>query len=112
MTRKTLSYLLGALLFILLFAARPVQQGHPKDSSEVPVSASGSPDIQEAGNVHPAGEQGQEAVHGTGKKSFDPSHFIFDHILDSYEWHILTFRDFLTLWDTFRFLDFLALWDS
>ena len=25
---------------------------------------------------------------------FDPATFIFDHILDSYEWHILTYKDF------------------
>jgi F-type H+-transporting ATPase subunit a len=37
-----------------------------------------------------AGEDHPEST----EEGFSPSHFIFDHIMDAYEWHILTFRDF------------------
>ena len=32
--------------------------------------------------------------HGSGEEGFSPSDFIFDHILDAYDWHILTYDDF------------------
>ncbi|MCK4700126.1 MAG: hypothetical protein KAT38_07315, partial [Bacteroidales bacterium] len=28
------------------------------------------------------------------KEKFDPGSFIFDHVTDSYEWHILNIKDF------------------
>ncbi len=94
MNRKTLSYLLGALLFVLLFAARPVQTEHQKDSSDVHAAGSYSAVTEAAEDVRAPEEPGHETAHGETGGAFDPSHFIFDHILDSYEWHILTYKDF------------------
>lgn len=36
-------------------------------------------------------EHTSKTEHEKGK--FDPGHFIFDHVTDSYEWHILTFKE-------------------
>jgi F-type H+-transporting ATPase subunit a len=94
LNRKTLSYLLGALLFVLLFAARPVQTEHQKDSSDVHAAGSYSAVTEAAEGVRAPEEPGHETAHGETGGAFDPSHFIFDHILDSYEWHILTYKDF------------------
>ena len=83
MTRKIISYLLGAVLFIILLSAQP---GHT------------DPQPTHAGSDQPAQVQGGELrdeyeTH-TEAEGFDPATFIFDHILDSYEWHILTYNDF------------------
>lgn len=97
MSRKTVSYLLGALLFILLFAARPVQEKHAGDSaasletvshsSEMGSYASGKGSDAPGTGSHSPGEQPAD-------EGFDPSTFIFDHILDAYQWHILSYKDF------------------
>jgi F-type H+-transporting ATPase subunit a len=75
--RKILSYLLGAVFFFMLVAARPSQRDYAQ--SNVP--------REEQVESNP-GEESQSA----GK--FNPGEFIFDHIGDSYEWHILTYKDF------------------
>ncbi len=93
MNRKIISYVLGALLFLLLFAARPVQEGHRQDS----LSGRHAEILTEsdhASGAVPAGEEhGQETSHGD-EKGFLPSEFIFGHISDAYEWHILSYKDF------------------
>ena len=76
-TRKILSYILGAIFFFLLVAANPWQ----RDNTRSNVS-------QEEQIEHGEGEE----THGTEK--FNPGEFIFDHIGDSYEWHILTYKNF------------------
>jgi F-type H+-transporting ATPase subunit a len=81
--RKILSYLLGALFFFLLVAARPWQGNHYLSNApqEEQVETSGGEE-----------SHGNEESHGAEK--FSPGEFIFDHIGDSYEWHILTYKDF------------------
>ncbi len=37
--------------------------------------------------------QHEEETHETTEKKFQPGPFIFDHIADSYDWHILTFGE-------------------
>ena len=39
------------------------------------------------------GEETAESHHSQ-KKKFDPGNFIFEHIGDAYEWHVLTYKDF------------------
>ncbi len=75
--RKILSYLLGFVLFFLLIAARPYQSDYKNNSS---------PQEEQAG--HAEAEKSQDA------EKFAPGKFIFEHISDSYEWHILTYKDF------------------
>ena len=77
MSRKIISYLLGALLFMILFSAVPVQEDPPAEHS-IPSQTSDS----HSNDMH-AEEEG-----------FSPADFIFDHILDAYEWHILSYNDF------------------
>jgi len=88
LNRKLISYLLGALLFFLMFAFRPVQQDYPQDhSSTTPDSELHSTEnLTESPDAHDA--------QGNTEEGFSPSNFIFDHILDSYDWHILSYRDF------------------
>ena len=76
MKRKTVSYILGGLLLLVLVAARTVQQPET---------------IQETSITEQHDEQGE---HGDEGQAFYPPDFIFDHILDAYEWHILTYNDF------------------
>ena len=76
-TRKILSYILGAIFFFLLVAANPWQGNHTR--SNVPLE-------EQVEQV-----EGEES-HDTEK--FNPGEFIFDHIGDSYEWHILTYKNF------------------
>jgi hypothetical protein len=78
LSRKVISYLLGALLLLMLFAAGPVQQ----DPQAVHAGAEAA-DSENPGNQHGELEEG-----------FSPSDFIFDHILDAYDWHILSYHDF------------------
>jgi len=74
--KTILSYLLGAFFFFLIIAARPQQHEPAKPGhSEEQVS------IVE-----------QEESHA--EEEFVPGEFIFDHIGDAYEWHILTYKDF------------------
>jgi F-type H+-transporting ATPase subunit a len=75
--RKILSYILGAIFFFLLVAARPGQRDYARSSV-------------------PREEQVETSVgeESTGTEKFAPGVFIFDHIGDSYEWHILTYKDF------------------
>ena len=88
MNRKVLSYILGVLLFFILFAARPVQQDSKQDhSSPAHTSEANAPeDHSEVSDQHSS--IGQE------EEGFSPANFIFDHILDAYEWHILSYKDF------------------
>ena len=78
MKKKAISYIFGGLLFLFLVSAqtsRQPEQGHQEAGTEQNESAAGHSD-------HPAEE------------GFSPSDFIFDHILDAYEWHILSYDDF------------------
>lgn len=76
MIRKILSYLLGVIFFFLLVAAHPWQRDNTRSLP------------QEDQAEHSVSEES----HSTEK--FSPGEFIFDHIGDSYEWHILTYKDF------------------
>ncbi len=73
MNRKIISYILGALLFLLLFAAHPAQTREDKE---------------------PAENTEHQTTHTVAEEGFSPADFIFDHILDAYDWHILTYKDF------------------
>jgi F-type H+-transporting ATPase subunit a len=74
--RKTVSYILGGILLLVLVAARTIQQPET---------------IQETSATEQHDEQG---AHDDTEQAFYPPDFIFDHILDAYEWHILTWDDF------------------
>lgn len=76
MKRKVIAYLLGGLLFVFLVSARSTPQNETSHGAV------------------PAEEQDAHADHGTADEGFSPSDFIFDHILDAYEWHILSYDDF------------------
>ncbi len=78
MSRKIISYFLGAMLFLLLFAAQPGQQDHPGEKLQASLTENTE----------------QQAAHGEIENGFSPSDFIFDHILDAYDWHILSYKDF------------------
>jgi F-type H+-transporting ATPase subunit a len=75
--RKILSYFLGAVFFFLLIAARP---GH----REYKIS-----NKQHEEQVEHGGNTGSNE-----NEKFSPGDFIFEHIGDAYEWHILTYKDF------------------
>ena len=89
LSRKIISYILGVLLLIVLLSARAISPGTQNPHSDT---------------THPATEHSSEALteypdehndsHGVDKEGFDPARFIFDHILDAYEWHILTYKNF------------------
>jgi F-type H+-transporting ATPase subunit a len=84
LSRKVLSYILGAVLFLILFAARPASHyDDPQHDSR-----------RTEESQHADAEHSGEAGHGHGDEAFSPAEFIFDHILDSYEWHILSHKDF------------------
>jgi len=75
---KAISYILGGLLFLFLVSAQTTRETEPNH--------------EEA-----AAEQHDEHTGQTGhtdEEGFSPSDFIFDHILDAYEWHILSYDDF------------------
>jgi len=74
--RKVFSYILGGLLFVFLISAQSSQQNEASHA------------------VAQVEEQDAHAEHGTADEGFSPSDFIFDHILDAYEWHILSYDDF------------------
>ena len=73
MSRKIVSYILGALLLIILMSTS-LKQTSPQEEHAEPAHA-------------------EEVTH-TEAEGFDPATFIFDHILDAYDWHILTYKDF------------------
>ena len=77
MIRKILSYLLGAVFFFLLIAARPWQRNYTRSNEQ-----------QEEQIEHGGAVKSQDA------EKFSPGKFIFEHIGDAYEWHILTYKDF------------------
>lgn len=72
MKRKAVSYILGGFLFVFLISAQSSRQHE----------------------AIPAEEQDSHTDHGQADEGFSPSDFIFDHILDAYDWHILTYDDF------------------
>ena len=73
--RKIIAYSLGLILLFLIVAAR----------TQDPAPAPG-PAKQEVA---------AETAHGgEGEGVFAPGEFIFDHIGDSYEWHILSYNNF------------------
>ncbi len=76
MIRKILSYLLGAVFFFLLIAARPWQYDYTRSNEQ-----------QEEQIEHSGDAESQST------EKFSPGEFIFDHISDAYEWHILTYKD-------------------
>jgi F-type H+-transporting ATPase subunit a len=80
-SRKIISYILGALFFFLVVAARP-QQHQTEQSAQHP---------QEQVDENHDDDQHPESDLDAG---FNPGEFIFDHIGDAYEWHILTYKDF------------------
>jgi len=75
--RKILSYLLGAVFFFLLIAARPWQYDYIRSNGQ-----------QEEQIEHSGDAESQST------EKFSPGEFIFDHISDAYEWHILTYKNF------------------
>jgi F-type H+-transporting ATPase subunit a len=75
--RKILSYFLGAVFFFLLIAARPGHREHKISNKQH------EEQVVQGGNT---------GSHETEK--FSPGDFIFEHIGDAYEWHILTYKDF------------------
>ena len=77
MIRKILSYLLGAVFFFLLIAARPWQYDYTRSNEQ-----------QEEQIEHSGDTESQST------EKFSPGKFIFDHISDAYEWHLLTYKDF------------------
>ncbi|NOY37812.1 MAG: F0F1 ATP synthase subunit A [Chlorobi bacterium] len=69
--KKTRISIIASILFLLLFFllpafSQPLSEGNPGDSK-----------------------------HQTVKEKFDPESFIFGHVLDEYEWHIFTYKNFL-----------------
>ena len=86
MNRKIISYILGALFFFLIVAAKP-QQHQVEESAQHP---------QEHVDEQHADDQLTDDQHGEEQHEikFDPGEFIFDHIGDAHEWHILTYKDF------------------
>ncbi len=90
-------------MFLFLIAARPGQQNHPQDNQSPAgtvekhdengqeLEATGS----QNGEEHAGAQETHSGAHsGSDEAEFAPSHFIFDHIMDAYEWHILTYKDF------------------
>jgi F-type H+-transporting ATPase subunit a len=76
--RKSISYILGGLLFLVFVAAQTTRE-------------------TESNHENAAVEQHDEpSAHADNatEEGFSPSDFIFDHILDAYEWHILSYDDF------------------
>jgi F-type H+-transporting ATPase subunit a len=74
--RKAISYILGGLLILVLVSAQTTLQPEP-------------------GHKQTTTEQHDESdEHVVAEEGFSPSDFIFDHILDAYEWHILSYDDF------------------
>ena len=88
MNRKVISYILGALLFFILFAARPVQQDQHQDCTPDAHAPEAVSTEEHSGETDPLSSQERE------EEGFSPSNFIFDHILDAYEWHILSHNGF------------------
>ena len=86
MARKIISYILGGLFFFLIVAARP-----QKHQDEKPVTHSQEQvDTEHSDNHHGQDQHGEE----NHEEIFNPGEFIFDHIGDAYEWHILTYKNF------------------
>ena len=84
MSRKIIAYVLGAILFIVLLSAQAKQPGvHDEQADAVHPT-----------QVHAEGEEALDDSHSEEHEGFDPATFVFDHILDAYEWHILTYNDF------------------
>jgi F-type H+-transporting ATPase subunit a len=75
--RKILSYILGAVFFFLLVAARPWQHDYKRSN-----------ELQDEQIEHGG------AAESSATEKFSPGNFIFEHIGDAYEWHILTYKDF------------------
>jgi F-type H+-transporting ATPase subunit a len=75
--RKILSYLLGAVFFFLLIAARPGQYNYTRSNEQQ------EKQVEQGGNAE-----------SRSTEKFSPGTFIFEHIGDAYEWHILTYKDF------------------
>ena len=78
MKRKTISYILGGLLFLVLVSAQTAMQTEPGH--------------EEAATVQY--DEQTEHADNAEEEGFSPSDFVFDHILDAYEWHILSYDDF------------------
>ncbi len=78
MKRKTISYILGGLLFLVLVSAQTAMQTEPGHKEA------------------PTEQYDEQAEHpdNAEDEGFSPSDFVFDHILDAYEWHILSYDDF------------------
>lgn len=77
MFRKILSYLLGFIFFFLLISARPSQYNSRRSTDQQKEQVA-------------QGETREEPV----REKFAPGEFIFEHIGDAYEWHILKYKDF------------------
>jgi F-type H+-transporting ATPase subunit a len=90
-SRKIFSYILGALFFFLIVAARPQQHQtensaqDPRDHIEQQHAENQNSDVPHEDDQHKDDQHGVE---------FNPGEFIFDHIGDAHEWHILTYKDF------------------
>ncbi len=74
--RKAISYILGGLFFLVLVSAQTARQTEPSHEQAT------------------TGQHDAHDEHGPAEEGFSPSDFIFDHILDAYEWHILSYDDF------------------
>jgi F-type H+-transporting ATPase subunit a len=76
--RKAISYILGGLFFLVLVSAQTARQTEPSHKEAATVQYD---------------EQAEHADHAA-EEGFSPSDFVFDHILDAYDWHILSYDDF------------------
>ena len=102
MGRKVISYILGGLFFFLIVAARPQQHktGHSARNQQEQIDQE---QVAEQHGISQHAEPGIEVEenhvsdqHGEShqEEEFNPGEFIFDHIGDAHEWHILTYKDF------------------
>jgi len=94
--RKVVSYLLGLILIFMVLGAR--LQDHDTHSNESDAQIENAEDLTEHATDQSGHSEGQpehaEDSHAESDQGFDPGEFIFDHIGDSYDWHILSYNDF------------------
>ncbi len=88
---KKLSILIVVVGFLVYSALAWVQPhekgegtGHAGNEAEVHA-------VSQPGD-HASGEHLEEDEHAIDKEGFDPKNFIFHHIIDNHEWHILSYN--------------------
>jgi len=87
--RKLVSYLLGLILIFLVLGARPQDHETHTAATDDQTEHTEEQDAQATDQTGHA-----EDSHSQNDVGFDPGEFIFDHIGDSYDWHILSYNDF------------------